>query len=224
MQPSFLPWLGFFDLIRKADVFVIYDHVQFEKQSWQQRNRIRNKQGEIMLIMPVRHNDGLKRRIKDVEIDFSRDIFRKHLNSIQLSYSKAKNFDIVYPSLETIYLKRYKYLIDLNISLIKLGMEFLSINKEFRFSSEMDVQGCKVEALIDVCKKVNADHYLSPRGSKQYIDKNNLFPSYNIQLEYQSFNHPVYMQVNYGDFISHLSFIDYLFNVEIEKAQSFGLD
>src|SRR6185437_5793566 len=111
MQPSFLPWLGFFDLIRKADVFVVYDHVQFEKQSWQQRNRIRNKQGEMMLIMPVRHNNGLQRKIKDVEIDFSRNIFRKHLNSIQLSYSKAKNFDIIYPLIETIFSKKYTYLI-----------------------------------------------------------------------------------------------------------------
>ncbi|HXS35986.1 MAG TPA: WbqC family protein [Flavipsychrobacter sp.] len=145
MQPSFLPWLGFFDLIRKADVFVVYDHVQFEKQSWQQRNRIRNKQGEMMLIMPVRHNNGLQRKIKDVEIDFSRNIFRKHLNSIQLSYSKAKNFDIIYPLIETIFSKKYTYLIDLNLALIGLGMEYLSINKKLLFSSEMCVKDARLK-------------------------------------------------------------------------------
>jgi len=75
--------------------------------------------------------------------------------------------------------------------------------------------------LVDICQKLNADHYLSPRGSKLYIDENNLFPSNNIELEYQIFNHPVYPQIDYDNFISHLSFIDYLFNVDIEKTKKF---
>ncbi|MES2376889.1 MAG: WbqC family protein [Bacteroidota bacterium] len=223
MQPTYLPWLGFFDLIRKADVFVIYDHVQFEKQSWQQRNRIRNRDGELMLTMSVRHGEGLERQIKDVKIDYQRNIVNKHLNSIRQSYSKSRNFALLYPSIEAIYQKQHENLIDLNIALIKFGMAQLSIKKDFIYSSAIDVQSTKVEALIDICNKTGCTEYYSPVGSKQYIDENNLFDQENIALSYQQFNHPAYTQINYADFISHLSFIDYLFNVEIDEAKNFGL-
>lgn len=214
MQPTYLPWLGYFELIEKSDVFVIYDSVQFEKQSWQQRNRIRNKDGEIVLILPVKYGDGLERRIKDVEIDYSRNIPKKHLTGILMSYSKTKNFSILFPELEAIYLTKPKFLLEMNIALIKLGMKYLKINTPLIYSSELDVKGTKVEALIDICKKVNANRYFSPIGSKEYIDENNLFPENNIDLVYQNFQHPTYAQANYSDFISHLAFIDYLFNLE----------
>lgn len=222
MQPTYLPWLGYFDLIRNVDKFVIYDHVQFEKQSWQQRNRIRNKEGELMLTMAVKHEKGLERRVKDVKIDHSRNFFAKHLNSIKHSYSKAKNFPDIFPDLEIIYRKNTEFLLDLNLELIRLGMKFLSIEKDFIFSSEMDIQGQKVEAIIDVCKKLGADKYLSPVGSKTYIDENNIFPENKIELSYQDFVHPVYTQINFKDFISHLSFIDYLFNADLDEAKHFG--
>jgi hypothetical protein len=129
MQPTYLPWLGYFDLIRSVDHFVIYDHVQFEKQSWQQRNRIRNKDGEIMLTVPVRHESGLERTLRDVKIDYSRNILDKHLKSIQLSYSKTNNFKTIFPLLEEIYNQHKVFLYELNIELIKLGMKFLNIKK-----------------------------------------------------------------------------------------------
>lgn len=222
MQPTYLPWLGFFDLIRGADIFVIYDHVQFEKQSWQQRNKIRNKQGEIMLTVSVMHDKGLNRRVKDVRIDNTRNILAKHLTSIKLAYSRSKNFDIIYPDLEFIFQKKNEFLIDLNVDLIKTGMKHLHINKNILFSSEMGIEGSKVEALIDVCKKTGADKYLSPVGSRVYIDENNLFPIHNIELYYQNFIPPVYQQLKCNDFISHLSFIDYLFNIDIDEANKFG--
>ena len=222
MQPTYLPWLGYFDLIRNADVFVIYDHVQFEKQSWQQRNRIRNKEGELMLTVPVLYGTGLKRAIKDVKIDHSRNVISKHLSSIKFSYGRSNNFDVVYSSIESIYQRKHEFLIDLNIDLINLGMQFLNIKKEFIFSSTLDVQGKQVEALIDICKKVQADHYLSPVGAKIYIDENNLFPQKGIELRYQTFQFPSYQQVNYPNFISHLSFVDYLFNVSLSEVSDFG--
>jgi hypothetical protein len=212
MQPTYLPWLGYFDLIEKSDVFVIYDCVQFEKQSWQQRNRIRNKDGEIMLVLPVKYGNGLLRRINEVEVDYSRNVPKKHLTSIQLSYSKAKNFSAIFFELEKIYAGKPKMLIDINVSLIKLGMKLLNIETPLVYASELNVQGSRVEALIDICKKLSVDRYLSPIGSKGYIDENNLFPENKIKLEYQNYNHPIYEQVNYDNFISHLTYIDYLFN------------
>lgn len=221
MQPTFLPWLGYFDLIRSVDKFIIYDHVQFEKQSWQQKNRIRNKQGELMLTVPVLHDKGLERRINEVKIDYSRNILTKHLNSIRFSYSKSNNFDEIFPEIEQIINKRPELLMNLNIALIKLGMQHLGINKELIFSSSLNVSGNKVEALVDVCNKVGANEYLSPVGSKGYIDENNIFADNGISLSYQNYTPPAYNQFTYPDFISHLSFIDFLFNVDKQSMTQF---
>jgi hypothetical protein len=222
MQPTYLPWLGYFDLIKSADIFVIYDHVQFEKQLWQQRNRIRNRQGEIRLTVSVQHVNGLKRSIKDVIIDTSRNVLGKHLSSIRMAYSKAVSFDAVFPDLERVYGKAHKYLIDLNLDLLRVGLKHFNMDKDFIFSSTMNVQGKKVEALLDICQKLGADCYLSPVGSKVYIEENNLFLHNNIKLKYQNFLHPVYQQLSYPDFISHLAFIDFLLNVDISEVSRFG--
>jgi hypothetical protein len=214
MQPTYLPWLGYFDLINKSDIFIIYDNVQFEKQSWQQRNKIRSKDGEIMLTVPVKHGKGLERKIVEVEIDYKQPILKKHLTALKLSYARSKNYKLIIDALETIYNSSPERLIDLNIALIKFGMVLFKIEKKLIFSSELSPQSSRVEALIDICKKVGANHYYSPAGSKIYIDENNLFEKLGIKLTYQNFTHPVYKQLNYPTFISHLSFIDYLFNCD----------
>jgi hypothetical protein len=222
MQPTYLPWIGYFDLIRNVDVFVIYDHVQFEKQSWQQRNRIRNKTGEIMLTVPVHHDTGLQRRIKDVRIDHNRGMLRKHITSIKLAYAKARNFGTIYPELNKIYQKDHVFLKDFLMDLIRFGMEQLSIDTKILFSGDMNVDGHKVPALIEICRQLGVDNYLSPIGSKVYIEENNLFSENSIQLNYQQFAHPEYRQINYDDFISHLSFVDYLFNADPVEIKNFG--
>jgi WbqC-like protein len=214
MQPTYLPWLGYFDLIRKADVFVIYDSVQFEKQSWQQRNRIRNKNEEIMLTISVKYGKGIERKINEVEIDNKQQIFKKHLTSIKLSYARSKNYNLIIEQIEAIYNSNYFFLIELNVALIKLGMNLFKLDTEMVYSSELSPEGSKVSALIDICTKLNVNHYYSPIGSKNYIDENNLFEKTDIKLSYQNFVHPVYQQLNYPNFISHLSFIDYLFNCD----------
>ena len=222
MQPTYLPWLGYFDLIRKVDVFVIYDHVQFEKRSWQQRNRIRNAAGEIMLTVAVETKSKFNQSIKDVKIDHTQKSLVKHLASIKMAYAKSPNFDRIYPAIENAFRKKVDFLMDLNLELIRTGMQYFNIQKDILFSSQMDIAGQKVEALINVCKKIGANQYLSAAGSKTYIDENNLFPVNEIELSYQSFTSPVYKQVNFSDFISHLSFIDYLFNVDMELIKQFG--
>lgn len=221
MQPTYLPWLGYFDLMRSVNLFIIYDHVQFEKQSWQQRNRIRNKQGEIMLTIPVSKTNGLATRIKDVRIDLARNPLRKHLESIKFSYQKARNFSIFYPELERIYIQEYTFLLDLNMRLIEFGAKALGLTPRFLFSSEMGIDIGRVESLIEICKQNRITNYFSPIGSKGYIEQNDIFFSNSIKLTYQNYSHPQYPQLHYPDFISHLSFIDFLFNQEIEKISTF---
>ncbi len=213
MQPTYIPWLGYFELIYKSDTFVFYDHVQFEKQSWQQRNRILTGNGIVMLTVPVLHEKGLERSIREVRIDERTRFNQKHIQTIRQAYSKAPFFSAYFPELEKIYAKNHSFIIDLNIDIISLGMRIFGIEREILFSSELDVKGNKVEALIDVCKKLEVTTYYSPLGSKEYIDQNNLFPQHNIQLIYQAYKHPEYSQKGHSDFTSHMSFIDYLFNV-----------
>jgi len=217
MQPTYLPWLGFFDLIKKADVFVFYDSAQFSKQSWQQRNRIRDRSGEIMLTVPVITKGLLGQSILDVKIDHSQKFIKKHLLSIQMNYSKSKNFDLVFPKLEEIYLKKDNFLIDLNLKFIHLGLDFLEIKTKTVFSSTLKFSDDRVQALVDICESFKATHYYSPAGAKEYIDLDNQFVRNDIKVEYQNFAHPIYAQGNFNDFISHLSFIDYLFNEEVVK-------
>ena len=215
MQPTYLPWLGYFDLMQKSDVFVFLDHAQFSKQSWQQRNKIRDKNGELILTIPVKHCHHKESLIKDVLIDKSRNPLKKHFKSLEINYSKSRNYPFIIENLREIYSKDYDTLMELNIDLIQLGCRLKKIIPKIVYSSDLQVVGQKVEALVDICKKVDADHYLSPVGSKEYIEQNNLFRQNNIELNYQNYVHPVYQQINYSDFISHMSFIDYLFNVTI---------
>jgi hypothetical protein len=214
MQPTYLPWLGYFELMKRSDIFVIYDCVQFEKQSWQQRNRIRAQQEALMLTVSVKTKGKLLQKINEVEIDKLRQPCKKHFHAIKMNYSKSRNFELIIGELEKIYFRDQDRLIDLNMDLIELGRKMMKINTPMIFADTLDVHGSKVPALIDICKKTGATHYYSPLGSKGYIDENNLFPENNIELSYQHYNHPVYKQMHYPDFISHLSFIDYLFNTE----------
>ncbi len=212
MQPTYLPWLGYFDLIQNTDMFVFLDHVQFSKQSWQQRNKIRDKNGEILLTVPIKHTLHKEAYIRDIKIDHIRMPLKKHLKSIQINYSKTKNYHQIKDEIEYIYTQDYELLLDFNIALIKFACRQMNLLQNFVFSSDLNIQGEKVETLINICKTLNATHYLSPLGSKMYIDENNIFEEHSIQLSYQNYTHPIYRQYNYSDFISHLSFIDYLFN------------
>jgi hypothetical protein len=212
MQPTYLPWLGYFDLINTADVFVFLDHVQFSKQSWQQRNKIRDRNGEQLLVVPVKKGVLKEYRIKDVLIDSNKNFLVKHLKTIKNNYAKAKNFGEIFPELEEIYSKKFDSLVDLNIELIRYGCEKMGLEKEMIRSSALNLVGNKVDGLISICKLVGADHYHSPLGSKDYIDERNVFEKNSIQLSYQKYSHPEYQQITYDDFISNLAFVDYLFN------------
>ena len=216
MQPTYLPWLGYFDLTNRSDIFVFLDTVQLDKRSWQQRNRIKTPNSEIMLTVPVLTKGRFNQEIRDVEIDVSQRFEKKHFNSIQLNYKNSKYYKLYIGELEEIFFGKISGLANLNIRLIKWLSSKIGIKTKFISSSELDVSGSKTELLINICMKINANHYLSPIGSKGYIEKNNLFTNSGIQLSYQNYQHPTYNQL-FGDFIPYLSVIDLLFN-EGEKS------
>ena len=215
MQPTYLPWLGYFDLIEKSDVFIFLDHVQFSRQSWQQRNKIRDKRGEIMLTVPIVRSEISRSMIVETKIDASKNSMRKHIASIRQHYTHSKNYAPVLCELEGIYSKNHCSLAELNIDLIRYGCQKMGLCRVFLNSSAMDVGSSRIEGLIEMCAKVGADHYYSPAGACRYIFDAGMekFQRNGIKISYQNYQHPIYAQCNYTDFVSHLSFIDYLFNV-----------
>jgi hypothetical protein len=213
MQPTCLPWLGYFDLIDQADVFVFLDNVQFEKQSWQQRNRIRTHKGLEWVTIPVLIKGRFGQMIKDVEINQS--VFPdKHLKQIKQNYGRAEYFKVYFDEFAEVFEKAYKgmNLCDLNISIIRWLCSKLSISIHFVRSSELKASGRRSELLVNILKELGVDVYISPLGSSEYLDKEFvLFRENNISLFYQNYVHPEYNQV-YKPFVSHASCIDLLFN------------
>jgi len=212
MQPTYLPWIGYFSLIDQSDVFVFLDNVEFSKQSWQQRNRIKTANGAQWLTVPVMHKDS-NMYLNNVRIKNNSNYVKKHIKSIKQNYQKTPYFDKYFDDLSKIISNANNFLIELNIELIKWICSCLKINTKFIRSSSIrfNEQDEKVEKLVEICKKVNADQYLSPEGSKEYIDENNIFEKNNIMLVYHFYKHPRYKQL-YGEFIPYMSCIDLLFN------------
>lgn len=210
MQPTYLPWMGYFDMIDRADVFVFLDTVDFNSGSWQQRNRVKGPHGPIWLTVPT-ISTGTSQPIAEVEIDTDQGFVEDHLKTLERSYANAGHYDDASPGLSEVLQKGHAHLSALNSDLIAWLTDHLAIEAEFAWASDLDVSGQKVELLIDVCETVDADRYLSAQGSRKYIEANNIFPDHGIDLTYHDFDHPTYDQ-RFGEFISHLSVVDLLFN------------
>lgn len=211
MQPTYLPWSGYFDLMAQCDTFVLLDCVQFDKRSWQQRNRIKTPQGVLWLTVPV-HSKGRRGQIiRDVEIERDSNFAEQHIKTLQHHYHRAAHYEKYIEDFSTVHRKGHHHLADLNIELIEWFRYVLGIRGELIRSSALDVQGSKVERLIAICRAVDAKVYLSPSGSRDYIEENNLFPEHDIELRYHAYNPPLYRQL-YGEFVPYLSVLDLLFN------------
>jgi hypothetical protein len=207
-QPEHLPWLGFFHKISQADLFVILDSVQFRKNYFQNRNKIRTANGWTWLTVPVKRN--INTLIKDVEIDNNQNWRKKCWNSIYFAYKKAPFFSEYSNILEKIYKRDWINLRELNIQLIKQFLSFLSLEPKILKSSEMDVHGKGSKLILNICKKVDADTYISGIFGKEYLKLSD-FKEAGIEVIFQEFHHPIYKQL-YEPFISGMSIIDLLFN------------
>lgn len=210
MQPTYLPWIGYFDLMDSADIFVLLDTVQFEKQSWQQRNKVKTVDARtIWLTVPVLQ--GMQQKIKDVQIKESTPWRRKHWGTISQYYKYAPYWKLYNEELAELYSREWSLLFDWNAAVLTFLKEKFGITTEIVPASEIPVSGDRVGLLVNICHYLKADVYLSPVGSANYIEENNIFSSQGISLIYQKYTHPIYNQI-YGNFISHLSAIDLLFN------------
>jgi hypothetical protein len=209
LQPSYLPWLGYFEQIDRSDVFVFYDDVQYDKHGWRNRNKIKTPKGWQWLTVPVYHNFGQK--IYEVKINNNIPWRRKHLKSLQANYARAPYYQTYIKFFEKVYSQHWEYLVDLNVYLIKQLCEFLGIkNTEFVHSRDLNIKGERTERLVKICQLFGADEYLTGDAAKNYLEEKK-FQNANIKVIYQNYRHPVYPQL-FGEFIPYLSVVDLLFN------------
>jgi hypothetical protein len=137
MQPSYMPWMGYFDLLLQADLFLVYDNVQFDKDGWRNRNRIKTANGLQWLTVPVLTKGQNKPTNKDIKINNVEFWAKKQLKSIELNYKKAPHFPTVYPLIESVLSREWDLLIDLNMTLIRAFCEYLKIPAKIGFSTDL---------------------------------------------------------------------------------------
>ncbi len=210
MQPTYLPWVGYFDLIAQSQVFIFGDSVQFEKQSWQQRNRIRTARGLEWLTVPVlKRHDQL---IREVEIIQSKRFPGHHLRVLQMNYKRSPYFDRYFPELSKIIASDNKSLSKLNIQIIKWLASAMGIDANFVNSSDLENIGKRTSLAVNLCRQVDANLYLSPIGAKEYLAlEHQKFAAAGIEVSLHNYKHPEYTQL-YEPFIPYASVIDLLFN------------
>jgi len=216
-QPQYLPWIGYFHKMMQVDVFVFLDNVQYKKREFQNRNKIKTANGPIWLTVPVITKGRFHQRVKDVEINNTERWREKHFEAILRNYRKAKHFHEFEEFLNKLYSLPWEKLCDLNVFIIKEFAKYLEIGVKFYFETELDIEGEKTERIINICKKLKADTYLSGIGAKDYLVEER-FKEEGIKLEYQNFTHPVYPQL-YGDFVSNLSILDLFLNCGKESLK-----
>ena len=215
-QPEYLPWLGFFKKMMNAELFVFLDDVQFRKKGWQNRNRIRINDGTALLSIPVHTHSYPK--INEVTIDNEKNWSIRHKKSILYNYARAPYFDEIKDFIESIFEKKFQYLVDLNTEIIKFIMNELEIKSKIVFSSELEISKKGSDRVLDICKAVGADHYITGTFWAESNLRVEEFKKSNIDVEFQKFQHPIYKQIH-GEFIPEMSIIDLLFNEGRKEAK-----
>ena len=211
IQPTFLPWCGYMSLIDYVDEVIFLDNVQFDKRSWQQRNKIKTSNGTLTLTVPVVTKNLFNQNIKDVKIDYSSSFQKKMIRSISQNYSKAIYFKDYSAELFSLIETTHKSLLDLNLKLISFLCKKLKIEFKFSFSSNFKLTSSKEELILDICKLKNAKKYISTIGAKNYLTRENFSKKNNIELNFFEYFDKEYNQLH-GKFTSNLSVIDLLFN------------
>lgn len=213
LQSNYIPWKGYFDIINSVDEFILYDDVQYTKNDWRNRNKIKAKQGSIWLTIPILSKGKHLQLIKDAKVS-NIEWAKSHWRSISMSYSKAQYF----PEFEKIFKNLYndcaeeRNLSNINYSFIKTICQTIGISTHISWSMDYSLEADnRNERLIELCKKSEASNYLSGPSAKAYLDKEK-FSNENIGISFIDYeNYPEYQQP-YPPFDHFVSIIDLIFN------------
>ncbi len=222
LQPSYIPWRGYFDQIRRADLFIFYDDIQYDKHGWRNRNQIKTHQGRQWVTIPV-HSKGVTQGtpIKDVRIDWSKPWAKSHLKTLTISYAKAPFFKEYQPLLDAIYTRTDELLADFTIQTsIMLAHELGFTSTRFLRSSELTgITGQKTDRVISILKQVGATHYLCGPSASSYMEPEK-FNEAGITFEYMQYNYPEYPQLH-PPFDPFVSILDLLFMMGTDAGKFF---
>jgi len=223
-QPNFMPWLGYFDRMIRADLFVLLDHVQFERRNYQNRCMIRLEDDTKWLTVPVVQLSQ-KETIIDKRVDNPADLSGtrwwgpNHFQTLRYAYRKSPYFALYAPKLQEILTARWEKLVDLNIATLEFVREALAIDTPLLRSSTLSCEGQKSGLLLDICQRTGACAFLGGMGgSREYLDKD-AFAAARMGVEWQQFAHPVYAQPGTAPFMKGLSVLDLLFNCGPASAE-----
>jgi hypothetical protein len=211
IQPSYIPWRGYFHQIQKADVFIFYDDVQYDKHGWRNRNRVKTANGTLWLTIPVAARGNVVERTPIREIRCaSGDWGRKHWATLQQSYRRAPHFERYAPLLETFYARRDELLAELTIDLTQQLARQLGIeDTRFVRSSELEgITGSGTDRLLALLRAVGGRHFISGPTARNYIDEGKLADA-GVTLEYMKYEYPEYAQLHppYDPFVSILDLL-----------------
>jgi WbqC-like protein family len=210
-QPAYLPWLGYFHRIAVSDAHIVLDHVQFEKNSFTNRNKIRTQEGWGWLTVPVKTAGKFgDLPINEIEIANEKKWALKHWQSLRLNYSRAPFFEQHAAFFEGIYTRPWQKLVDLTREITAYLQDAFGISTRSYLSSQMKTLGKKDELVLNLCEKVGATVYLSGRLGRNYL-REDLFRSHGIAVRYDDYHHPAYPQV-YPGFEPYMAALDLLFN------------
>ncbi len=221
MQPTYLPWAGYFNLARSVDYFVLLDDVQFERRSWQSRNRILMNGNELYLSVGLAKNSQ-KTLIKDVELDQNNDWWSVHWKSLCAGYSKAPCGRLLLDLLEEHYKGPYFVsLAEFNRSIISEFFKALSIPAKIVIASELGCDGSRSLHLYNIAKKLGCNEYLSPIGSMQYLFDDGFDRYDGMNLLFQNYSPLAYKQFRSDVFLPNLSVVDVIANLGIDGTREY---
>jgi hypothetical protein len=221
LQPSYIPWRGYFHQIQKADVFVFYDDVQYDHHGWRNRNRIKTAAGPKWLTIPLQSSGEEWRdsTILEKRISLDERWQKKHFETLRHSYSKTPYFSLYQPMLERWYGASPEKLADFTIATTLDVAKALQIEgTRFLRSSDLPGAGAKTERLSNILKQVGATRYVSGPAAREYLDVD-LLQSMGIEVEWMSYEYPEYPQL-YSPFDGKVSVLDLLFQTG-DKAKQY---
>ena len=224
-QPHYLPWIGYFEMIDRVDVFVFLDDVQFIKREWKNRNKIRKVatgNEAKWLTVPIA-KDSRNFMMKDARISTDWDWVNEHCHSLKAVYRYTEYFDRYFKDIKKILTEFQKTALgDLNVNLLTYFCRQLGIITKLVKSSDIGVSGKREEKLLNVCKALGADFYLANNATGEYVGES-YFRSSDIKFEVQNYKHPRYVQRHKEHilpFMPYLSVVDLLFNCGEESLKT----
>lgn len=213
MQPTYLPWLGYFDLMAQVETFVYLDDVQFSKQSWQQRNRIKTPKGLEWITVPVLIKGRFGQTIAEVELRDAK-FWVEHFRTLEVAYGRAPFWETYRQELFELFqgLGEMTHLVQVNLAVLEWLERVLDIRTRTVRASELKVEGKRSERLVAICRALGAESYLSPIGSAEYLDLDqHVFEAAGIEVTCQNYTHPTYTQL-FPPFLPYASVIDLILN------------